>query len=193
MTNIDLSVLCETNTYKQNVELLTQVLKRLVGEVPLSDGSTVMSLFSHDDIQPDEYRSLSKRSYSPLRPKRLIILEPVYEQVIKVETREVTTAGRFWWRKETVKHYFDFSKRLRTVPRSAWRIDNIFVGSTCLFPDQPNYISGDAFGFSDVLDFGKDTPILRPGVDFTIGLRHMLSDPVPFVGLLLCERPNQEE
>lgn len=189
MTVDEVNKLIEGWTQAERQDICGALTKLSVGTIKIDDvTNTWMQMLKADSIPAKCSQAVQSRVYIPMKPAKLVILQPQFEQVEYediIERREAKIE-KTWWRTRVVTaevridHRIEH-KRVVTVPRAIWRIRAAFVGAAPQFPIETD-ISGDMFGPDGTLAFGS---MLQPGLDVTLQVENTTSQAMPFYAVLL--------
>lgn len=181
-TKIDIATL----TYEEKSDLLSRlVLSIPVAQVPLpalDPDLSIVSIHSRENLESNKIHNLyAQLQEGPFQPAYLYIQEFMYS-AFEYELTKTEKSGAWWWKK-TVTTHGDRRAFSFLVPRNAWEVSCLCIGSQNAYPSQ-TIISGDVFDGKD--EKGRIPPIIaQSGYGLAISVKHNLPYSVPFRGLVV--------
>ncbi len=155
--------------------LLFELLDRAVGPISMGEETTNLLPLQVIVVPPQKTVPIQVVTQLPFKPRRLVLLEPSVER----EVVEVVSTKGFWG--TNTKR--EVRKVIETVPRNAWTIESVRVGSTTQFSGRGS-LNGELFapGGRDLPEFEIAT--CQPGIMISFLVRHDLLEPTPLAAVI---------
>jgi hypothetical protein len=190
MTTTEIDKLIETWTQEERGLIHGALTSLRIGAVKLDAATNTWCMPMTRSIPAKATLAVEARGYIAMKPAKLIILEPQFEQVeIEVIVDHVIgKTEKTWWgwrtreiepsitRERRIEH-----KRFVTVPRATWRVRGMFVGAESQLPTEKD-IAGDLFGPEGTLALPS---AIISGLDVTLLVENTTNQEMPFYAVVL--------